>query len=344
MGNHLRFEGLLFALLCLIFVLPPAAVQAKQSPPLFNGVVLQDGDIFLTRAQSILSSLYAHHGTIPGNYSHAAIFFHEKQKQPVVMHVQFSPCTVELRQFAQGYRQIALLRANLTQQQRSRLAETLRTWTADPVIRRARFDHTMQDIPGRREQFYCIGLINEIWRSSELPPPFVNHQKPARTKIMAVMESDLGFDLTRIISANAILYNPDFSLLTEWHNPKHSEESKFILDQVSFSIAAYVEEGYCGLQPGFLSGLIRRSAAFLKGYSSEADRSMYLLALTRTYYRKIRSRYQVLQRRGQAPEPGSEDAALLIKTLCDHYRDDYFTRICQVSPAGAVYPVDAADR
>lgn len=335
------FRGML---LCLTLALLPASGQGELGKTRFNGIPLQDGDIFLTRSQTILSSLYANHGTTPGNYSHSAIFFHDLQGQPKVMHVQFNPCTINLEPFTRTYRGIALLRARLTTQQQHRLTGTLRTWAANPVIQRARFDHTMQDIPGRREQFYCVGLINEIWRSSELPPPFVNHQQPVQTTILKVLETDLGFDISKIISANTILQNPEFSLLTEWQNPKYTENGKFILDQVSVAIASYVEQGYSGRQPGWLAGLVRRFAAGLKGYNSEADRSMYLLALTRAYYRKICHQYDYLQRHGKAPELCSDEAVVLIRKLCDHYRDDFFTRICQVSQDGAVLSLAATDK
>ena len=335
----MRLGGLASRLvaLCLFLAGLTMAGQAE-----FNGVQLQDGDMFLTQGPSILSEIYARYGNPPGDYSHAGVFFYDPQRRPKIMHVQTSPCISDLRSFLQNYRQSAVLRKKLDEAQHRRLGETLRAWSLDTAILNAAFDYKMEDVPGRRDQFYCIGFLNEIWRNSGLPPPFALGEKNEPTIIKSFVKQEFGIDLDNFIGANSIFQNPEFSLLTEWHDPSWSSHDQFLLEQVLAAIVSYVEEGYSGRGMGLLQGWIMRTVLRLKGYEANAAHALHMMNQASAFHKKAFERYQLFVRRGQAPEPCSEDAAALIRRICDYYRDDYFEKTRQVLPDGTLRPIGAA--
>ena len=335
----MRLGGLVsrLAAFCLILAGLTMAGQAE-----FNGVQLQDGDMFLTQGPSILSEIYARYGNPPGDYSHAGVFFYDQQGRPKIMHVQTSPCISDLRSFLQNYRQSAVLRQKLDEAQRRRLGETLRAWSQDSVILKAAFDYKMQDVPGRRDTFYCIGFLNEIWRSCDLQPPFALGEKNEPSIIKSFLKQEFGIDLDNVLTASSILQNPEFSLLTEWHDPSWSTHDLFLQEQVLAAIVSYVKAGYSGRGMGPLQGWFMRTALRWKGYGANAAQALYMTNLASAFHKKVFERYQLFVHRGQAPEPCSEDAAALIRRICDYYRDDYFEKTREVLPDGTLRPIGAA--
>ena len=282
--HNLRLGGLAsrLAAFCLILAGLTMAGQAE-----FNGVQLQDGDIFLTQGPSILSEIYARYGNPPGNYSHAGVFFYDSQRRPKIMHVQTSPCISDLRSFLQNYRQSAVLRKKLDEAQHRRLGETLRAWSLDTAILNAAFDYKMEDVPGRRDQFYCIGFLNEIWRSCDLQPPFALGEKNEPSIIKSFVKQEFGIDLDNVITSSSILQNPEFSLLTEWHDPSWSSHDQFLPEQVLAAIVSYVEEGYSGRGMGPLQGWIMRTALRWKGYGKDAAYVLHMMNQASAFHKKV---------------------------------------------------------
>ncbi|OQC17388.1 MAG: hypothetical protein BWX73_00208 [Lentisphaerae bacterium ADurb.Bin082] len=308
----------------------------------FNGVLLQDGDIFLTQSPSILSVIYARYGNPPGDYSHAGVFFYDPQGRPKIMHVRTSPGISDLRSFPQDYWQIAVLRGKLDEAQRRRLGETLCAWSQDTAILKATFDYKMQDVPGRRDQFYCIGFLNEIWRSCDLQPPFALGEKNEPTIIKSFVKQEFGIDLDNVTTASSILQNQEFSQLTEWSDHSWSAHDQFLLKQVLATMETYVKAGYYGRGMGPLQGWIISTVLRRKGYEANAAQALRMMNQASAFHQKVYGRYRLFERRGQAPEPCSEDAAELIRRICDYYRDDYFEKTRQVLPDGTLCPAGAA--
>jgi len=325
------------AALCLFLAGLSLVGQAE-----FSGVLLQDGDIYLTQSTSNLSVIYARYGNPPGNYSHAGVFFYDQQGLPKILHVITSPALEDFESYQKGLMQIVVLRKKLDEAQHRRLGETLRAWSRDSAILNATFDYKMQDVPGRRNQFYCISFLNEIWRSSDLQQPFVSGGKLPNTAVKSYLKQELGIDLDNLVGANSIFQNPEFSLLTEWRDSSQTAHDQFLLEQVFAVIVSYVEEGYSGRDLGPLQGWFMRTALRRKGYEANAAQVLRMMNQASAFHQKVYGRYRLFERRGQAPEPGSEDAAELIRRICDYYRDDYFEKTRQVLPDGTLCPVGAA--
>ena len=85
-----------------------------------------------------------------------------------------------------------------------------------------------------------------------------------------------------------------------------------------------------------------RTVLRLKGYEANAAHALHMMNQASAFHKKAFERYQLFVRRGQAPEPCSEDAAALIRRICDYYRDDYFEKTRQVLPDGTLRPIGAA--
>lgn len=342
--HNRRLGGLVprLAACCLILAGLTMVGQDRAELFQFNGVELQDGDILLSRTPFILSVIYARYGNPPGNYSHAAAFFYDQKGHPRILHIQTSPSVDDFKSYQKGLMKIAVLRKKLDETQRNRLGETLRTWSQDTAILNATFDYKMQDVPGRQDKFYCIGFLNEIWRSSGLPPPFALCEKNEPTIIKSFVKQEFGIDLDNVITASSILQNPEFSLLTEWHDPSWSAHDQFLLEQVLVAMESYVKAGYSGCGMGLLQGWFMRTVLRWKGYEANAAQALHMMNQASAFHKKVFERYQLFERRGQAPEPCSKDAAELIRRICDYYRDDHFEKTRQVHPDGTTHPAGAA--
>ncbi|HQC54080.1 MAG TPA: hypothetical protein PLE92_13155, partial [Lentisphaeria bacterium] len=260
------------AALCLFLAGLSLVGQAE-----FSGVLLQDGDIYLTQSTSNLSVIYARYGNPPGNYSHAGVFFYDQQGLPKILHVITSPALEDFESYQKGLMQIVVLRKKLDEAQHRRLGETLRAWSRDSAILNATFDYKMQDVPGRRNQFYCISFLNEIWRSSDLQQPFVSGGKLPNTAVKSYLKQELGIDLDNLVGANSIFQNPEFSLLTEWRDSSQTAHDQFLLEQVFAVIVSYVEEGYSGRDLGPLQGWFMRTALRRKGYEANAAQVLRMM-------------------------------------------------------------------
>ena len=81
--------------------------------------------------------------------------------------------------------------------------------------------------------------------------------------------------------------NPEFSLLTEWHDPSWSSHDQFLLEQVLAAIVSYVEEGYSGRGMGLLQGWIMRTALRWKGYGKDAAYVLHMMNQASAFHKKV---------------------------------------------------------
>ena len=141
------------------------------------------------------------------------------------------------------FQKVVVLRPRKPDMVRYRLAAKMAKLTHAADYRKASFDYTFRDVPGRTEKFYCLGLINEVFRQVGEPVPFP-HRPLHENNLIRHVESLTGYKMSDAPVVQDIVENPDFQVVLEWNNGRYDETDAWFNEHIArYTLDAY-EEGW----------------------------------------------------------------------------------------------------
>lgn len=218
------------------------------------------------------------------------------------------------------FQHLALYRSKQKPDQRQNVAALLAEWVKDPTIRAAVFDYTLQDVPGRRDAFCCVGFLNEVYRHAGMPAPFV--QTPWSPNAAGRHLGELlGFEFSTIITVDSIAQNPGYEQVLEWRNEYADAEQNTLHEKIARQSLVWYEAGWrLKTSRQFHVGL---ALARVPQSVKEIERTQVQLRL---FAKDVRKTWARFQRRGKLE--GLDDAARedIRQAIFAKYRDRYFYR------------------
>lgn len=220
-----------------------------QPDPLVPDMVLfEEGDIVLTTNGNVQSWFFAlaartDNTEMRAPFSHAEMVFRNSEGQMMLggvfgAGVDAAPLGDRLKKF----KRIAIFRANAPRKQRIEAAHILQTWMDDPHINEAEFDFSMNYQPGKRESFFCAGIVNEAYRVAGLQTPFgMRDWEP--NHLTDHIEEILGRRLGGLLDINSIYYSGAFQLVLEWENDQVKQEKSELSEKIVRYLLKQYEQG-----------------------------------------------------------------------------------------------------
>lgn len=239
----------LLFLLVIVFLLPGCIMPLQPSPALPDFSQVEEGDIILTtngNTQSWLFALAAKNdfkkSTPP--FSHAEMAFRNGKGKMMLGGVFAGSLQSDImsERFPKFYR-VAVFRANALQEKRKKAAVTLFKMLNDPSINTAEFDYSMSYEPGKTENLFCAGIINEVCRLSGLAYPF-GITDWDNNGLTSHVEEIVGTKLKGLLDLNSLYKSKDYHLVLEWQNDQIENENIQLSKQIIIYLLSQYEEGW----------------------------------------------------------------------------------------------------
>ena len=194
----------------------------RPTPPDMS--LFETGDVVVTFCASPVSWLIASSGGDVGTlgnqpFSHAEVLTQSSSGKWMLAGISNS--RVRVRPFKKALREFqhfALYRLDSEPKSRQVVKVKLAEWLRDKTIRGAQFDYLAQDVPGRRDRFFCIGFVNELYRDAKAPPPFLPPASPCDTAMGKHFAETFGISPDHIVLAGSIVRNDKFRRILLWKN------------------------------------------------------------------------------------------------------------------------------
>ena len=296
----------------------------RPMPPLPDLSRLEEGDIVLTFSGAIeswclalSSGLDRDQGQIP--YTHAEAVYRDGRGRLMLGGVsQGRVRSRRLKQAFPEFQHIAVYRANQPADRRKQAACLLRQWIANPNIRAATFDYTLQDVPGRRDKFCCVGFLNELFRCSALEAPFrVGEWTP--NEAGRHFSELLGYDLSHIILVDSVEGHPGYHNVFTWKNERVDMKRSQLRENIAMQTLSWYDMGWrLKTSERFHIGL---ALAHVPEPVKRLDRTRSQLCQFACDVMKMWSR---LERRGRIKGLDHAQQMDLLQAVCEKYRDRYF--------------------
>lgn len=219
---------------------------------------------------------------------------------------------------------LAVYRAQRSAEDRARVVRTVKAWVNDSDRPDPAFDFSMQDEPGRQDRFYCVGFVNEMFRLSELPPPFVAEPR-ARTLFADHLAELVGVRPESVHTANAVRRNADYSFVSAWTNPSLTADDLLFRDQFAGTVLAYYETGW-RLVPAEGASLDFALGRWVLGLPEVAEALGRLRAALLLYAADTRATWERVRRRGMLTGLSQPEKVQLLERVFEKYRHRYFRR------------------
>jgi hypothetical protein len=296
-------------------------------PPLPDMSIFEEGDVILTFSGAVeawgiafCSGRYSDSNPLP--CSHAEAIYRDKRQRLMLAGVSNSRVrTRPLKKALPEFQHLLVYRAQHPLAERRRAAQVLEQWMHDPQIRSAAFDYTLQDIPGRRNAFCCVGFLNEAFREAELEAPFI--QTPWHPNAVARhLEALLDFHFETLITVDSIQENPAYEKISTWHNESIDPELTFLQQQIAWQGFKWYESGW-RLKTSNQFNII----LVLSAWPDSVQRTVRTQSQLRLFTHDVIKTWNRLKRRGKLKGLDHEQQQQLVQTICEKYRDRYFYRV-----------------
>ena len=309
----------------LMALLLSGCVMALQpAPPLPDFTKLEAGDVVLTFSGSADSWLLALSASpapdrliIP--YSHVEALYRNKEGQLMLGGV--SRGRVRASRFegvVKRLEHMAVFRADLPKAQRGRVAKILEGWVNDPRIQAAGFDYSFQDVPGRRNKFSCLGIINEAYRASGIEAPFIARPWTPNA-VGRHLQKLLGVKLDKITAPESIFSNPRFYRVIRWQNANVDATKAGMRGAMLRMVLAWYEQGWrLRSADGFHLGLL------LADLPDEVNQMARTRSQLRVFTLDVFKTWERMKRRGKTKNLNLKQRRVLLEAICIKYRGTYF--------------------
>lgn len=319
----------LIARVCLLLISLLAsaacsAIRKRPTPPDLSR--LQPGDIILTFQHSTELWVAASGGgnALPSAaYDHGEVLAREGDDWMTIGISGGQLRSADLIKSLPRYSQLAVYRADAPLEQREKVARKAIDWHENPSSKNIEFDYFMRDVPGRRDKFYCIGLVNEVCREASLSAPFLqNTGMPGA--IARHFEKATGIKFHQITRANSITSNPQYQRVLVWENDQVTETSRWLSRQSAEAIIEYYDKGWL-IRPND-RGLIPRFMGNSEKMPYELVKALYLIRGFSAFASEVDATWLRLKRRGEIDHLTEQQKIELHRTICLKYRDKYFVK------------------
>ena len=230
--------------------------------PVFPGtsIALEDGDVILNEALGVVSGFSRRFGYPNGPYTHAMVFIERPNMGARVVGYDDQGIRVSKSQLIlEGNYRLALLRPVVKPKPGALVSAY---WELKQ--RSMKFDYDMVWPAVDSDRTYCVGFVSQLFRLAEpaavdwFPEPA---QRPKDFWSVWAMQK-LGFDLSRIVSPNALLSNPHFRLLAEYvaEDDETLLVDKWLRETVLEKVEEFIRDDKLDIAPPNLGSRLALSA------------------------------------------------------------------------------------
>lgn len=320
------------AVCAAIFVCQPARADspALSASYLFpdTAIALQDGDILLTDTPKLTSTLIRQLGNPPGKYSHTVVFIAFPDGTAKL--VGFSDHGIKESDpapYLRNMTRLALVRPT-SKPAKGALANAYKTLSMRPLL----FDFDMRWPSIDSNRTYCAGFISQLVRLSG--PLETDPFKPSAAYQTGFWDDwawqHLGLSLQQIVSPNAVLAHPHYTLISEYQAQGVEQNTAHWIAESTFaSIMRYIEQEQSAIAPIKLGTNMALQLAKM-GLMEDMDllnmpapRLKAFIPLLE-YSERVKSRVQryIYMHEDQVWDEAAVRA--LTQSVADYYRDQYF--------------------
>ncbi|WP_167320726.1 hypothetical protein [Desulfocapsa sulfexigens] len=293
----------------------------QPEPVLPNLEVFEEGDVVVTFEGSIESWLFFLGGR-PDNiesihpFSHTEMVFRSLEGELMLGGVFDGMVnSALLRERIKKFRRIAVFRAKAGPEKRQKAARVLSGWLAkDSQVAKAKFDYSMNYQPGRTDEFFCAGIINEACRIAALELPFKSVAL-VPNELTRQIEVLLGVKFDKILGIDTIFSSNYYNHILSWENDQIDKDRIEFSKQIALYLMAQYEQGWrLKLSDGV--HLFANMDTMPKIGRAQMSLRSFQKAVFKTWNR--------LSRRGELEKLDTIGKTELLATICDKYREEYF--------------------
>ncbi len=209
-------------------------------------------------------------------------------------------------------------RAQSAKQDRERAAKVLMQLLSNPAVSNAPFDYSFGYTPGKRDTFFCAGIVNEACRLADLPLPFL-YLSWQPNSITTQIQKFLQANIEGILDMESIEVLEQYQCIFTAENKKpNPERDKFIKALALYVITQY-ENGW-QLKPSasinlplMYSNLPPNSETVVR-FGKTVDAFGHDALTTRNKFIRRKQRQLLSQ----------EEQVALVQTIGDKFREKYF--------------------
>lgn len=312
---------LLFGSMFILSACMPLLTNHAASLPSLDNI--QVGDIVITSSGNVealfLSLALRVTQDDQNNYDHAEMVFSDLNGELSLGGVYGGQVSAgNLLNRLQGFQSFAIYRPIAPQQQRQKASEILRKWIYDPKINNAEFDYAFSYEPGKTDNFFCAGILNEAYRVSGLPLPFSNREWTPN-HLSRHLEELLNAKFQGFLDISSIHHSKDYKKIFSWQRPNLKPDRI----QRSKNIVLYLLKQYkqnWRLQPNDKVNI----GVALINLPEGVKRLAYLRISLGLFRDDIFATWDRLDRRGQLDELDALEKDNLLTAIMDKYREKYF--------------------
>ncbi|WP_336367471.1 hypothetical protein [Marinobacter sp. C2H3] len=295
--------------------------------------VFQPGDIVLTYPIEPISWLMSMMGSsnpdqLKNPYNHGEIVFIGPDGRKMLGgfsgHVMGRPLEDRLPLF----HKVVVLRNNNPGVDNKRIGRVMARIVRDPRYQAATFDYSFRDVPGRTSKFYCLGLINEVFRQANAPIPFPHHPLK-RNALLTHIEGLLNEQIQDGPVIDEIFDNPDYDVVLEWTNNQDQYLDTWFFEHITRYTFDIYQNGW----------RLRQSEAptvnlflwLVDDGDERLDAVKKILWTFKSFNTEAGIDWEQLSTAGKTDGLSEAQKIALLKTIGDRYRDEFFVR--ETSPA-----------
>lgn len=287
--------------------------------------VFEEGDIVLTFSSTPTSWFLSFLGSdnpqaLVEPYTHVEMVFVNEQGIKMLggfsNKVMHQPLKVRIPNF----HKLVVLRANKSYEERKKLADKMAEISSNTAYRQAGFDYSFRDVPGRKDKFYCMGLLNEVYRQTGQPTPFPHY--PLKGNLLLVhIEELLGQDINSGPRVQDIFKNPDYRVVLKWENNQDIYRDHWLAEHVARYAYSLYTQGWQLKQSKEMS----LSLAFFFTKDDE-----YVQSLKRTirtfenFEEEVDIDWKKLKIAGKLNGMNEGEKEVLLEDIAQKYRDRFF--------------------
>ena len=294
----------------------------------------EDGDVVVTFSGTptawflATGGLLANTNQIPA-YSHAEILLRKPGGEwDLVGIVSGKIQQRAIKKALPSFQRLAIFRIKTPPHAGEKPAKLARKWLKDPEIKHASFDYRMEDIPGVHNRFYCLGLINELYRESNLPPPFLPPQTPLISPAFNHLAEIFDTRPENTPLAGSIFQNPAYKLVLVWENPMIPPEKKWLNRSIAQISEGFYSDGW-RIKPRetWSSSVMLEVADLWMDLPGGVEDGLALKMGISAYLESVRGAWYRMKRRGQLNGLSPAQRLDLLSVICEKYRDEYFEKV-----------------
>jgi len=312
---------ILAGMLMLSACMPTYKDDVTLLPALDN---IQAGDILITGSGDVESmflslALRTTQANDQDTFNHAEMVFRDEDGDLSLGGVFSGQVNAgKLHSRLEDFTSFAVYRPLAPQQQRQKASEILRKWLSDPKIKNAKFDYAFSYEPGKTDNFFCAGIINEANRVAGLPLPFANREWTPN-HLSQHLEELLDAKFQGFLDVSSILHSKAYTKILSWQHP----DLKLERIRRSKNIVLYLLNQYkqdWKLQPNDKMNI----GVALINLPEGVKRLAYLRISLGLFRDDVFATWNRLERRGQLEELDALEKDELLTAIMDKYREKYF--------------------